>query len=90
MQSGRAAGPLLGGAAVIVVAGLLYALLQWLERSGWRRRVHRVSEERKFAVELRVNLAILFGLFALGSYQAIQQENARQRRYWDDELPWER
>jgi Kef-type K+ transport system membrane component KefB len=65
MQSGRATGPLLGGAAVIVVAGLLYALLQWLERSGWRRRVHRVSEDRKFAVELRVNLAILFGLAAV-------------------------
>jgi Kef-type K+ transport system membrane component KefB len=65
MQSGRAAGPLLGGAAVIVVAGLLYPLLRWLDRSGWRLRVHRVSEERKFAVELRVSLAILFGLAAI-------------------------
>src|SRR5206468_5929997 len=32
---------------------------------GVRKRVHDVSEDRKFAVELRVNLIILFALAAL-------------------------
>jgi Kef-type K+ transport system membrane component KefB len=61
-HAGRAA---LGSVAVIVCAALLYYGLRYLERSGLRRRVHRISEKRKFAVELRVNLAILFALAAL-------------------------
>jgi Zn-dependent protease len=35
-------------------------------------------------------LAILFALLAYGSWQALQEENSRRRRYWDDDLPWER
>jgi Zn-dependent protease len=35
-------------------------------------------------------LAILFGLLAAGSWQALQQETQRHRRMWDDDLPWER
>jgi Kef-type K+ transport system membrane component KefB len=61
-HAGRAA---LGALAVIGCAVVLYFVLRYLETSGIRRRVHRLSEERKFAVELRVNLTILFALAAL-------------------------
>ncbi|MGX7679655.1 cation:proton antiporter [Jatrophihabitans sp. DSM 45814] len=61
-HAGRAA---LGALSVITAAAILFVVLRWLENSGWRRRVHRVSEERRFAVELRVSLAALFALAAL-------------------------
>jgi Kef-type K+ transport system membrane component KefB len=61
-RAGRAA---LGAAAVIASTGALYLALRQLERTGIRRRVHRISEKRKFALELRVNLVILFALAAL-------------------------
>jgi Kef-type K+ transport system membrane component KefB len=61
-RAGRAA---LGALAVIGCAAALFLGLRYLERSGLRRRVHRVSERRKFAVEMRVDLAILFALAAL-------------------------
>jgi Kef-type K+ transport system membrane component KefB len=61
-HAGRAA---VGAAAVLLAALLAFGLLRWAETSGLRRRVHRVSEHRQFAVELRVSLAVLFGLAAL-------------------------
>jgi Kef-type K+ transport system membrane component KefB len=59
---GRAA---LGSAVVLVAGGVFYVLLREVERSGRRERVHRVSEERQFAVELRVSLAAMFAFAAL-------------------------
>jgi Kef-type K+ transport system membrane component KefB len=61
-HAGRAA---LGAAAVLAAAAVLFGALLYLERSGVRRRVHRVSERRKFALEMRVNLVVLFLLGAL-------------------------
>lgn len=61
-HAGRAA---LGALAVIGCAVVLYFGMRYIESTGIRRRVHRVSEERKFALELRVNLTILFALAAL-------------------------
>jgi Kef-type K+ transport system membrane component KefB len=61
-NAGRAA---LGAAAVIGCAVLTYFMLRWFERSGLRRRVHRISQQRKFAVELRISLTILFSLAAV-------------------------
>ena len=58
----RAAG---GAAVVIAVAAAVYAVLRQLELRGIRKRVHKVSEVRKFALELRVQLVILFALAAL-------------------------
>src|SRR6185437_11055011 len=63
-HAGRAA---LGALAVIASSASLFGILWYLERSGLRRRVHRVSEDRKFALELRVNLAIVFALAALAT-----------------------
>ncbi|MEV6930256.1 cation:proton antiporter [Dactylosporangium sp. NPDC051485] len=61
-HAGRAA---LGAGLVLAATAVLYVLLRWLEASGLRKRVHRVSERRKFAIEMRVNLVILFALAAL-------------------------
>jgi Kef-type K+ transport system membrane component KefB len=44
---------------------ILFLILNKLEKNGLRRRAHRVSEERMYALELRISLAILFGLAAL-------------------------
>ena len=63
-HAGRAA---LGAAVVIGCSVVVFAGLWYLERSGLRRRVHRVSEARRYAIELRVSLAILFGLAALAT-----------------------
>ncbi len=61
-HAGRAA---LGALAVIACSAILYVWLSYLERSGIRQRLHRVSEDRKFALEMRINLVILFALAAL-------------------------
>lgn len=61
-RAGRAA---LGAVAVVGCSVLLFVVLRETERRGWRREVHRLSERRKFALELRINLAILFGLAAV-------------------------
>lgn len=63
-HAGRAA---LGALAVLVCSLVLYVVLQRLEVSGLRKRAHRVSERRQFAIELRINLTILFALAALAT-----------------------
>jgi Kef-type K+ transport system membrane component KefB len=61
-HAGRAA---LGALAVIACAAAFYLVLRWAEVRGYRHRVHKLSEERNFALELRINLAILFILAAV-------------------------
>jgi Kef-type K+ transport system membrane component KefB len=67
VDPGRAGRAALGALAVVVPATALFVILRYLQRSGLRRRAHRVSVERKFALELRVNLVILFALAALAT-----------------------
>ncbi len=55
----------LGAAVVLVAGGVLFLALRAVERSGVRKRVHGVSEERQFAVELRISLTALFAMAAL-------------------------
>jgi Kef-type K+ transport system membrane component KefB len=55
----------IGAVAVVASAVVLFVVLRYLERSGIRQRVHRVSEDRKLAIELRVSLMILCALAAL-------------------------
>ncbi|WP_019932112.1 cation:proton antiporter [Nocardia sp. BMG111209] len=57
----------LGALAVTAGAVVIYLVLRYLERSGWRHRAHEVSQRRKFALELRISLALLFGLVALAT-----------------------
>ena len=61
-RAGRAA---LGAVAVVACAVVLFLALRAAQQRGWRQRAHRLSERRKFALELRINLAILFGLAAV-------------------------
>ena len=56
------------GSVLVIGGGLvIYLVLDRFERSGVRRRVHRISESRRFALELRINLLILFLLAALAT-----------------------
>jgi Kef-type K+ transport system membrane component KefB len=63
-RAGRAS---LGALAVVASAVVLFFVLRAGERSGVRQRIHDVSEERSFALELRISLVILFTLAALAS-----------------------
>jgi len=54
------------GALAIILSGvLLFVVLRVLENKGYRRRLHHVSEERHFALELRISLIVLFSLAAV-------------------------
>jgi Kef-type K+ transport system membrane component KefB len=61
-RAGRAA---LGAVVVVACAIGLFVVLRFTESLGWRKHLHHLSERRKFALELRINLAILFGLAAI-------------------------
>jgi Kef-type K+ transport system membrane component KefB len=61
----------LGVLTVLGCAAALYFVLRWLEGRGIRGRVHRLSENRKFALELRIQLAVLFTLAALATYSNV-------------------
>ncbi|NUP75651.1 MAG: cation:proton antiporter, partial [Sinomonas sp.] len=57
------AGPkALGALAVAASAAVLWWLLRRADATGGRQRFHTFSENRKFALELRVQLTILFAL----------------------------
>ncbi len=56
------------GALAVLAAGLVvFGALSYLERTGYRHRLHHLSEERHFALELRISLMILFSLAAIAS-----------------------
>ena len=54
----------MGSLAVIGCATVLFIALRYVEQRGWRQRLHDISEDRSFALELRISLAILFALAA--------------------------
>jgi Kef-type K+ transport system membrane component KefB len=61
----RAGHAALGAVVVVTCAVVLFVVLLETERRGWRKKLHHLSERRKFALELRINLTILFGLAAI-------------------------
>ena len=63
-HAGRAA---LGALAVLGCAAVVFLLLRWGQRGDLRRRLHRLSERRRFALELRVSLLVLFTLAAVAT-----------------------
>lgn len=66
------AGPkALGALAVAGCAVVVWWLLRHFEANGARQRVHHLSEERKFALELRIQLAILFALAGLAVFFSV-------------------
>jgi Kef-type K+ transport system membrane component KefB len=59
------------GIGVIAIAGsalVLFFLLRELDKRGLRRRLHQYSEHRRFALELRTNLLLLFALAAIAGF----------------------
>jgi Kef-type K+ transport system membrane component KefB len=65
IEPSHAARAALGAVAVIAGAVVVFFLLRQVEARGLRQRVHQTSEERQFAIELRIQLVILFALAAL-------------------------
>ncbi|MBN9620696.1 MAG: cation:proton antiporter, partial [Actinobacteria bacterium] len=61
----HAARAALGALAVIACAGVAYVVLSYADRHGYWHRLHKLSERRSFALELRVDLLVLFALAAL-------------------------
>ena len=55
----------LGGLAVTGCAVVVFVLMRAVDRRGWRQRMHDYSHKQQFALELRTNLLVLFGLAAL-------------------------
>ena len=61
----RAPRAALGALAIAGCAAVLFVVLRAANARGLRKRLHRYSEEHKFALELRLSLVMLFGLSAL-------------------------
>lgn len=61
-RAGRAA---LGASAVIAASLAIFVVLRWTHAHQWERRLRRISRKHGLALELRLNLLILFGLAAL-------------------------
>ena len=55
----------LGALSIAAGAAVLFLLLHLLDRPAWRRRMHDYSKKRRFALELRISLLVLFALAAL-------------------------
>lgn len=63
------AGPkALGALAVAACAVVVWWALRRFENDGSRQRLHDISEARKFALELRIQLSILFALAGLAVF----------------------
>ena len=63
-NAGRAG---LGALILLGCGALLFGVLLAAERKGYRHRLHKVSEDRHFALELRISLVILFSLAAIAN-----------------------
>jgi Kef-type K+ transport system membrane component KefB len=61
----RAPTAALGALAIAGCAVVLFVLLRAVDRRGLRKRVHDYSEKRRFALELRISLIVLFAVAAL-------------------------
>lgn len=55
----------LGALAIAACALLLFVFLRYEARHGWLKRLHKYSQSRNLALELRISLLVLFGLAAL-------------------------
>jgi Kef-type K+ transport system membrane component KefB len=71
VEPGRAGAAAVGVLLVLGAGAVAIGLLYVLERSGVRRRVHRLSERRKLALELRTSLLVLFVLAAVASWARV-------------------
>jgi Kef-type K+ transport system membrane component KefB len=61
----RAVTAAIGAVVIALCAAVLFVALWWFDRRGLRKRLHHVSEDNEFALELRISLIALFALAAL-------------------------
>lgn len=64
-HAGRAA---IGVLIIAACSVAMFFVLRFLERRGYRLRFHKFSQKRRFALELRINLLLLFGLAAIAAF----------------------
>jgi Kef-type K+ transport system membrane component KefB len=64
----HAARAALGVGIIAACSVVLYLVLRFLDRHGYRHRLHELSERRRFALELRINLLLLFALAAVAAF----------------------
>nr|WP_281369852.1 cation:proton antiporter [Leifsonia psychrotolerans] len=62
---------LLAGGIISVVAVLLGLILARLDRAQLRQRLHSFSERRRFALELRISMLVLFGLAGVAQFASV-------------------
>lgn len=62
LQPGRAANAVLGGLLVAGCAMVVYLVARWLRPQPWVHRLRKRSKQRGWALDLRLSLAVLFGL----------------------------
>ena len=67
IDPGRAGRSALGALAVIAAATVFGVVLAYVERTGRRKRLHRLSERHSLALELRISLLVLFAVAALAT-----------------------
>jgi Kef-type K+ transport system membrane component KefB len=65
MQPTRVLTTALGALTITAIAVIAGLILQRITRDGMRARIHAFSERRRFALELRVSLLVLFVLAAI-------------------------
>lgn len=63
----RAPSAALSALAIAGCAVALFCLLRAVDSRGWRQRMHDYSKKHSFALELRINLLVLFALAALAA-----------------------
>ena len=61
----------LGVLAIAGSAVVVFLVLRALDKRGVRRRLHVFSERRRFALELRTNLLLLFALAAVAQFTSV-------------------
>jgi Kef-type K+ transport system membrane component KefB len=62
LRPSRAAHAALGGALVAAGAIAVYVCAHWLYRKGWADRLRKRSKQRRWALDLRLSLLVLFTL----------------------------
>ena len=67
----HAARAALGSAVVLAAVGVVALILRYLEPTAHGVGCIRLSEHRRFALELRINLILLFGLAALAQWSHV-------------------
>ncbi|MFD4441223.1 cation:proton antiporter [Nocardia sp. NPDC058519] len=67
-NAGKAA---IGAVVVALCAVVMFFVLRYLQKTGAQRQMHEVSEDRKFTLELRVSLVLVFALCGVASEMGV-------------------